>query len=249
MADARRSDAPELRCIAPLVVLDAGGPRLAGPCMLVTNGAHAIAVASAEVLRRAGEPLAILTRLDGSTRIAITAWQLARHAALGIVDLGEGVPFTPEVHPLHLGSLSAAVETRGAPAALVAIAQRGTAFERVAIAVEVVSDDGGGMSDEIVRLAVAQEPAPAVPADGAALFAWMPADPVLGRASEVIAVALGVTPRANTARQAALAELASLEDIGRVLPWAEQTPPPQPALEQVAGEIGGVTGPVAKLGE
>ena len=249
MADAQRADAPELRCVAPLVVLEPGGPRLVGPCMLVTNGSHTIAVASAEVLRRSGEPLAILTRLDGSTHVAVKAWQLARHAALGIVDLGEGVAFTPNIHPLHLGSLSAAVETRGAPAALVAFAQHAATFERVAIGVDVVSDDGGGMSDLIVRLAVAVEPAPAVPLDGAALFAWMPADPVLGRSSEVIAMALGVTPRANTARPGALAELASLEDIGRVLPWAEQTPPPQTGLEQVAGEIGGVTGPVAKLGE
>ena len=246
MADARRADAPELRCVAPLVVLDAGGPRLVGPCMLVTNGSHAIAVASAEVLRRSGEPLAILTRLDGSTHLAIPAWQLARHAALGIVDLGEGVAFTPDVHPLHLASVSATMETRGAPAALVAFAQRDRAFERVAIAVDAVSDDGGGMSDEIVRLAIPHEPAPALPADGAALFAWMPADPVLGRGSEVVAVAVGVAPRANSSHRAALAELASLEDIGRVLPWAEQTPPPQDALEQVAGEIGGITGPIPK---
>lgn len=246
MADARRSDAPELRCVAPLVVLGAGGPQLAGPCMLVTNGVHTIAVASAEVLRRAGEPLAILTRLDGSTHLAVKAWQLARHASLGIVDLGEGVAFTPDIHPLHLGSLSAAIETRGAPSALVVFAQHGTAFERIVVAVEVVVDDGGGMSDEVVRLAVAPEPVTAAPADGAPLFAWMPPDPVLGRGSEVIAVALGVTPRANATRRPAFAELASLEDIGRVLPWAEQTPPPQSGLGLVAGEIGEITAPVAK---
>jgi hypothetical protein len=250
MADARRSDAPELRCVAPLVVLAPAGPQLAGPCMLVTNGVHTIAVASAEVLRRAGEPLAILTRLDGSTHLAVKAWQLARHASLGIVDLGEGVAFTVDVHPLHLGSLSAAIETRGAPAALVAFVQRGTTFERVAIGVQIVVDDGGGMSDDIARLAIPLEPAPALLADGAPLFAWMPPDPVLGRGSEVIAVALGVTPRARVysqpQAQPPLAELASLEDIGRVLPWAEQTPPPQSGLGLVAGEIGEITAPVAK---
>jgi len=230
--------------VAPLVVPEADGLRLAGPCMLVTNGSHAIAVASAEVLRRAGDSLAILTQLDGSTYIAIKAWQLARHAGLGIVDLGEAAAFTSEVQPLHLESVSATLETRGAPAALVAFAQQGKVFERVAIAVDAISDDGGGMSDEITRLAIPHEPPPALLVDGAPLFAWMPANPVLGRPSEVVAVALGVTPRANSSHRAALAELASLEDIGRVLPWAEQTPPPQAALEQVAGEIGGITGPI-----
>lgn len=243
-----RSDAPELRCVAPLVVLGAGGPQLAGPCMLVTNGAHAIAVASAEVLRRAGEPLAILTRLDGSAHVKIAAWQLARHAALGIVDLGEGVAFTADVQPLHLASVSAAIETRGAPAALVTIAKRDGAFERVAIDVGVVTDDGGGMSDDVTRLAIPVEPAPAVVSDGAALFAWMPPDPVLGRGSEVIAVALGVTPRPRVYQpqaQPPLAELVGLEDAGRALPWtapAEETE----ALVQVAGEIGEITAPVAK---
>src|SRR3569833_2641062 len=130
MADAQRADAPELRCVAPLVVLEPGGPRLGGPCMLVTNGSHTIAVASAEALRRSGEPLASLTRLDGSTYVAVKAWQLARHAALGIVDLGEGVAFTPYVHPLHLGSLAAAGGARGAPAARGAGARRARAGER-----------------------------------------------------------------------------------------------------------------------
>ncbi|MEP6863423.1 MAG: hypothetical protein ABJE66_22550 [Deltaproteobacteria bacterium] len=249
MADARRADAPELRCVAPLVVLGAEGPVLAGPCMLVTNGAHTIAVASAEVLRRAGEPLAILTRLDGSTHVAVKAWQLARHASLGIVDLGEGVAFTPDVHPLHLGSLSAAIETRGAPAALVTFAQHGGRFDRATIGVKLVVDDGGGMSDDISRLAIPLEAAPALLADGAPLFAWMPPDPVLGRGSEVIAVAIGVTPRAKVYQpqpQPPLAELAPLEDIGRVLPWADLTPPPQSTLGLVAGEIGEITAPVAK---
>src|SRR3569833_3301176 len=181
MADAQRADAPELRCVAPLVVLEPGGPRLGGPCMLVTNGSHTIAVASAEVLRRSGEPLAILTRRDGPTDAAVKAWQLARHAALGIVDLGEGGACTPYVHPLHLGSLSAAVETRGAPAALVAFAQHARTFERVAIGVDVVSDDNNNMSDEIVRLAVALEAAPAVPLGGAAGGAGGPAGPGRGR--------------------------------------------------------------------
>jgi hypothetical protein len=217
--------------------------------MLVTNGAHAIAVASSEVLRQAGEPLAILTRLDGSSHIAVAAWLLATDAALGIIDLGEGAAFSVDVHPLHLASLSAAVETRGAPAALVTFSQTAGAFARVAIDVSVVADDGGGMIDEVTRLAIPLEPAPAVLTDGAPLFAWMPPDPVLGRGSEVIAVALGVTPRPRVylpQAQPPLAELVALADAGRALPWVEATPPPQTGLVQVAGEIGEITAPVAK---
>lgn len=216
-----RESTPELRCVAPLVV----GDQLIGTCMLVTNGAHAIAVASSEVLRRAGEPLHLLTRLDGSQHVQVTAWTLARHAAIGIIDLGEGVPFTPEVHPLHLAQLSAAVETRGAPAALVAMGKTG----RCVIAIELVLDDGGGMADEVTRVARPLAETAAL-LDGAPVFAWMAPDPVLGRGSEVIAVALGIESRGRI-------ELISLEDVGRALPWAEHTPPPSNELEQVAGEI------------
>jgi hypothetical protein len=58
----------------------------------------------------------------------------------------------------------------------------------------------------------------------------MPPDPVLGRGSEVIAIAIGVRVQNRI-------ELISLEDAGRALPWAEQTPPPSNELVQVAGEI------------
>ena len=225
MLDDSRVGAAELRCVAPLV----GHGELAGVCLLITNGVQTIAVASSEVLRRAGEPLVILTRLDGSSSLPVTRWQLARHAALGIVELGEGAPFTPEIHPLHLGMLSAAVETRGAPVALVTARAVDVRYARDVIAVQIALDDGGGMSDEIFRLATAIDPREALP-DGAPLFAWMPPDPVLGRSSEVIAVALGVKSRDRI-------ELVGLEDAGRALPWAEQTPPPSTELVQVAGEI------------
>jgi hypothetical protein len=223
---------PELRCVAPLVVITASGTQLVGPCMLITNGQHTIAIASSEVLRRATEPLHIMTRLDGDKSVQISSWQLARHAAIGIIELGEGVAFTPEVHPLHLASLSATVETRGAPAALIAIVKSGDAFARVVIDVVVELDDGGGMSDEITRVAVPIKPIDAgTLTDGAPLFAWMPPDPVLGRRSEVIALALAVLSRGGTV------ELIGLEDAGRALPWAEQTPAPSNELGQVAGEI------------
>lgn len=217
--------APELRCVAPLVV----NGQLAGPCMLITNGTQSIAVASAEVLRRAGEPLEILTRLDGTKSLPVKAWQMARHAAIGIIELGEGVVFTPEVYPLHLALLSAAVETRGAPAALITLRAVDKKFVREVIGVHIALDDGGGMSDDISHLATAIDPREALP-DGAPLFAWMPPDPVLGRGSEVIAIAIGVASRGGI-------ELVGLEDAGRALPWAEQTPPPSNELVQIAGEI------------
>jgi len=225
LLDDPRVVAPELRCVAPLVV----GDQLAGPCMLITNGMQSIAVASAEVLRRAGEPLTILTRLDGSSSLPVKAWQMAHRAAIGIIELGEGVPFTPEVHPLHLGLLSAAVETRGAPAALVTVRAIDRKLVRELIAVQIAIDDGGGMSDDIFRIATALDARVPLP-DGAPLFAWMPPDPVLGRRSEVIAIALGIAARGRI-------ELVGLEDAGHALPWAEHTPPPSNELVQVAGEI------------
>ncbi|MFT3694869.1 MAG: hypothetical protein QM831_17095 [Kofleriaceae bacterium] len=218
-----REATPELRCVAPLVV---GDRQLVGSCTIITNGAHAIAVASSEVLRQAGEPLHIVTRLDGSQRIVVKQWSLARHAAIGIIDLGEGTPFTPDVHPLHLGSLSAAVETRGAPAALVVIVP---GYQREIIAIDLIKDDGGGMADDVVLAAKPTTETQAI-VDGAPLFAWMPPDPVLGRTSEVIVVALGISSRGRI-------ELVGLEDVGRALPWAEHTPPPSNELDQVAGEI------------
>jgi hypothetical protein len=224
MGDSREST-PELRCVAPLAV----GGRLVGPCMLITNGAQTIAVASSEVLRQAGEPLVIVTRLDGTASLPIKAWQLAQHSAIGIVALEEGTRFTPEVYPLHLASLSAAVETRGAPAALVTVRSEGGAFARTVVGVTIELDDGGGMSDDVMRIAKPVDPLDA-PIDGAPIFAWMPPDPVLGRGSEVIAIAIGVRVQNRI-------ELISLEDAGRALPWAEQTPPPSNELVQVAGEI------------
>jgi hypothetical protein len=58
-----REAAAELRAIAPLVVTGAK-IQLVGPCTLVTNGTLTIAFSSAEMLRRAGEPLAIALTLD-----------------------------------------------------------------------------------------------------------------------------------------------------------------------------------------
>lgn len=234
--------------MAPLVVVAPGGVKLVGPCVLVSNGAHAVALASAEALRKAGEPLAILTRLDGSAMLPIKAWHLGRHPSLGVIDLGDNSPFTPEVRPLELGSLSATIDTRGAPAALIGVRLEAGVFARVAVGIQLVVDDGAGMSDDVARLAVPQERVPdGALLDGAPLFAWMPADPVLGRGSEVVALALGIAPLSRTfGSYAPIAELVGLEDAAIALPWLEQPPPVHDGPVQVAGEIGRFTGPIPK---
>jgi len=119
--------------------------------------------------------------------------------------------------------------------------------------VHVDAFDGGGMIDDIVRLATPDDASDGdVPIDGATLFSWMPADPVLGRTSEVVAMALGLAyrnkifkPRENPA----IAELVGLEDLGRALPWQGVVPEGSNELGQVAGEIrdDDATGPLAGL--
>ena len=265
-----RETASELRCVAPLVVLGGARPELVGTCSLVTNGTHTIAFSSAEVLRQAGEPLAICTKLDGSQTIPVPAWVMGRQPGIGIIELGTTRAFTDEVRPLDLGSVCATVDTRGAPSCLVIIVTGadGT-FTRRAIQVHVDAVDGGGMSDDVLsRLVSPLEPAdldlavdgrglpPAGSTagwqcgwiDGSPLFTWMPPDPVLGRPSEVVIVALGVRYRANTFKPRelpALAELVGLEDLGRALPWPEKPDEATNDLGQITGEIqDDDTGPV-----
>jgi hypothetical protein len=254
MGKAPREQASELRAVAPLVVLGGATPKLVGPCTLVTNGAQTIAFSSSELLRTADVPLAICTKLDGSQTVAVTAWAMGRHGGIGIIELA---PFTPtaDVVPLQIAAISATVDTRSAPSGLVIFKHSGRGFARAVVSVYVDAIDGGGMSDDVItRLASPIEAADAdLACDGATLFTWMPADPVLGRPSEVVAVALGCTYRAHTFKPRAfpaVAELSGLEDLGYALPWS---PAPEPEasneLGQVAGEIRDAsTGPLAGLG-
>jgi len=247
-----RESAAELRGVAPLVVLGGARPELVGPCLLVTNGAKTIAIASAELLRQAGEPLGILTKLDGSRSIPVTAWLMAQQLAIGIIELGASATFTPEVQPVQLGSVSATLDTRGAPSALVVIRADDHAFVRRVIPVHVDAIDRGASDDVITWLVSPDEPRDLdAEVEGAPLFAWMPPDPVLGRTSEVVAVALGVSYHARTFKPRelpAIAELVGLEDVGRALPWTEDTPEPCNDLGQIAGEIrDDATGPLAGL--
>ena len=248
-----REQAAELRGVAPLVVLAPDGPQLVGPCTLVTNGAKTVAFSSAELLRNAGEPLAIALTLDGKRTVRVASWSLARAAGLGIAELAEPFPKTGplDVTPLNVGSLCATVDTRGAPSALVTVVASEGGFSRRVVAVHVDAWDGNGMSDVVIRLASPQEVADLDAAvEGAPLFSWLPPDPVLGRPSEVVAVALAAPYRAKhvkTRDLPPLAELVGLEDLGRALPY-QAVEEEGNDLRQVAGEIkeeDDMTGPIS----
>ncbi len=241
--------------MAPLVV--PGDPlQLVGACTLVTNGALTIGFASAELLRRAPEKLAIATSLDGSKPIEVARWTQGRNSGIGIVELAAPFPKTEhgDVVPLSIGAVCATVDTRGAPAALVGIASDGGKLVRKFVPVYVDAVDGGGMSDEVItRLATPIETRDVdATAEGCALFAWLPPDPVLGRGSEVVAVALALAYRTRTFKPRelpAIAELIGLDDLGGALPFDPQ-PKPEASneLAQVAGEIrDDASGPLAGL--
>lgn len=239
-----REQAAELSAVAPLLALGET-PRLVGACTLVTNGATTIGFASAELLRGAPEDIAIALTMDGKHTVRVARWLQGRSPGIGIVELAAPFPKNErvDVTPLSIGSVCATVDTRGAPAGLVGVVEDGGKLARRIVPVYVDSVDGGGMSDDVItRLASPTDASDSdVVAEGMALFAWMPPDPVLGRGSEVVAVALAVAYRQKTFQPRelpAFAELIGLEDLGRALPY---DPQPQPEgsndLSQVAGEI------------
>jgi len=243
MGRGTREQANELRAVAPLVVI---GPtlQLVGPCTLVTNGTHTIAFSSAELLRKAGEPLAIALTLDCSKTLPVSSWSMGRVPHMGVIELGSPFPKDKklDVEPLPIGSLCATVDTRGAPSALVTVERANQGVSRRVIPVHVDHVDGGGMSDDVlVRLASPDDAADAeVDIDGSALFSWMPPDPVLGRKSEVLVVALGSPYRTKTFKPRelpAIAELVGLDDLGRALPWDGTKSEGSNELGQIAGEI------------
>lgn len=237
----RDHNAVELRAVAPLVTL-ASTPRLVAPVLLVAHGAKTVGITSAELLRPYTDvPLAVVTRLDGATRISVASWALGRYAGLAVVELAEPVPASPDVAPLALAAVRASVEVRGAPASLVAVVERAAGgYARELVDVHVDADDGGGMSDFTRHLASPLAVADAERAvEGAPLFAWYPADPALGRPPETLAVAIAYTHRTTVGRPRdtpVICELAGLDDLGRALinPSAHDA---RPELAQVAGEI------------
>lgn len=256
MATGPREQAKELRAIAPLVVTTPT-LQLVGPCTLVTNGTQVIAFSSAELLRKAGEPLAIAITLDCSKTIPVASWSMGRVPHMGVIELGAPFPKDKpyDVEPLSIGSLCATVDTRGAPSALVTVeraADGKTGVARRVIPVHVDNIDGGGMSDDVLtRLASPDRAGDAnADVDGAALLSWMPPDPVLGRPSEVLVVALASPYRQQAFKPRelpALAELFGLDDMGRALPWDGTKLEGSNELGELHGEIKTKTGPIDKI--
>ena len=197
-----------------------------------------VAFTSYELLRLAGgEPLAIVTKLDGTRQVPVPSFGPGAYTGLGICALG---PFVVDpqldVMPIAIGGVCASVDSRGAPSALVGITPTPRGYSRQ---ITPVWGDSVGDDDVVARLASPQDPRDAtVAVEGAALFTWFPPDPALGRKSEVLALAVAYTYRARTYQPRptpAIAELVGLDDLGRALPY--NTPEQEPNLAQVAGEI------------
>ncbi len=233
--------AVELRAVAPLIVLEPA-PRLVGTMMLVANGERVLGVTSAELLRQLqGQAVAIVTKLDGSATVQIASWGMGRYSGIALVELAGPIAERHDVVPLQITSVHASVNTHSAPSAIViATMEAGGTYGRLVIDVDVDADTGAGMGDRTVFLATATDPAyAAVTADGAPVFAWLLADPALGRKSEVVAFALASPYRAQLVKPRelpVLAELVALDDLGRALLVA----PPAPADDRpalVTGEI------------
>jgi len=227
--------------VAPLVVT--ATKELVAPVMLVTNGQKTIAVTSAELLRPwEAQQLSIATKLDGSELLPLTTWGMGRYSGVGLIELTTPISAGAEVVPVPLAAICATVDTRGAPAALATITQVGSKFERTLIPVQVDTvDSGGGMSDDVITRLASPIDAKHVGAqiEGAILFAWFPPDPVLGRKSEVLAVAMAYPYRIRTFQpraQPAIAELSGLDDLGRALISAAPAPV-RPELHEITGEI------------
>lgn len=238
----RDPKAPELRSVAPLVALGDELPRFVAPITLVANGSRIIGVTSAELVRTLPDvPLAVATCLDGTGTVEVSTWNLGRYSGVALVELAGPLPAGCDVVPLPIGSVHASVNIHGAPAAIVTVDPVGARFERSLIPVYVDADDAGGMSDSIVYLASPQHPAHAeAPIEGACLFAWLPPDHALGRPrGEVVAFSIGYPYRMGIAKPRTtpvIAELTSLEDLGRALismAGAEK----EPELPAVTGEI------------
>lgn len=233
--------AVELRAVAPLVI--AGVRRLVGTCTLVTNGTETLAFTSVELLRTvANDALEIAVKLDGTATIPVASWAAAgdyAYGTLAVCVLAAPLPNDPalDVAPLAMASICATTDNRGAPAAIVSclVAADGRGFTRVTTPVFV----DGTHVDPHARIASPVDAADArVFVDGAPVFAWMPAEPALGRKSEVVALAIacpiGRTPDRPRA-SAPIAELVGLDELARALPFAGAEAEPQ--LGQVAGEI------------
>jgi hypothetical protein len=230
-------DARELRSVAPLLV----DGKLIGPITLVHNGGKTIGATDASLLRpHVGAKLVVATMLDGSEPIAIGNWGLSRHSELGLCDLVSSVPTGRDVRPLGLEAVCASVDTRGTAIVLVGIVPSGNGFARTWIPVQLDNDDAGDLGEPASRLASPlEDDHVGMAVEGAALFAWYPANPALGRASEVLVLGLARAYRgfAKPRTRPAIAEIVGLDDLGRALITSHTIEEREPELVQVAGEI------------
>jgi len=230
-------DARELRSVAPLLIDGV----LIGPVTLVHNGDKTIGATDADLLRpHVGAQLSVATMLDGSAIVPVGNWGLSRYAGLGLIELVNPVAPGLDVCPVDLGAVCATVDTRGTPAALVGIVRDGTGFARSWVPVQVDSDTSAAMTDQSTRLASPIDDIHVGAAvDGASLFAWFPANPALGRASEVLVLGLAQAYRgfAKPRERPVIAEIVGLDDLGRALLAAYRAEEREPELRQVAGEI------------
>ncbi|HEU4734816.1 MAG TPA: hypothetical protein VFT22_43290 [Kofleriaceae bacterium] len=230
-------DARELRSVAPLLV----DGKLIGPITVVHDGNKTIGATDAELLRpHVGARLAVAIALDGSELIPIGNWGLSRHSQLGLCDLVAPVPVGREVRPLGLDAVCASVDIRGTHTVLVGMVRSGDGFERTWIPVQLDTGEDGGMGEPPARLAspvLAEHVGMAV--QGAALFAWFPANPALGRASEVLVLGLAQAYRGfeKPREHPVIAEIVGLDDLGRALLTSHKVEEREPELVQVAGEI------------
>lgn len=212
-------DAPALKAVAPIVCDGA----LVAPCTFVTSGTRTVGIASGERLRTAANKS--LT----ANGVPIATWKQG-WGGFAIVE-----PSGPIEGALDIGMVSASLDTRGAPAVLVGFAPD---LARTIVQVDVDAIDSNGMSDSSLRLASPRE-ATDFDADGAALFAWFPAEPALGRKAEVVLVAMGITYRQGAFKpreQPPLAELIGLTELGRALAFS--APEPESRDKAITGEIG-----------
>lgn len=218
---------------------------------LVRNGARTIGATDIELLRPyVGAQLSVATRLDGSETVPIGHWGLSRKAELALVELARPIDAGLDVRPLELGALCASVDPQGAPAALVGIVQDGKRFARSFIPVAIDRDDAGDIERSMLHLASPLDDAyVGAHVEGAALFAWFPPNPALGRSGETLVLGLAQAYRgfAKPRQHPVVAEIIGLDDLGRALLVAHKAEEREPELRQVAGEID--SGPTDRAGK
>ena len=226
----------ELRSVAPILV----DGKLVAPVALVRSGGKIIGATDPELLRPyVGATLVVATMLDGSQTVPVGHWGLSRNSLLALVELAAPIEPGLDVRPLDLGTVCASVDTRGAPAALVGIVRDEQGFARSYVPVQVDRDSGAAPATAPWLASPIEDIHVGMAVEGASLFAWFPANPALGRASEVLVLGIAQAYRgfSKPRDHPVIAGLIGLDDLGRALLVSQKTEEHEPDLVQVAGEI------------